>query len=209
MAVLEVEIRGSEKPAKLRSHGIVPMALIEHGEDTRLIQAPLSDVRKVLAHTSGVGMFELQIKGQKKKHTVVVKQIDQAIVGQKLLHLSVMAINKDEVLVMDVGIVAVGTPEAVKSHEAVLGHPTTSVKLKGKATDLPGHIEVDVSELQVPGTVTAGQVQLPEGIELASSPDAVIFSLQPLRAVKEETTEEAEAPTQPEVIGASDSETES
>lgn len=201
MAVLEVQERSHVKPAKLREQGIVPMALIVHGSETQLIQAPLSDLRRVLGDVSGVGMFDLQVKGDKKKHTVVIKQIDKAVVGKKLLHMSVMAINKDELLTMDVGVVAVGTPEAVKAQEGVLGNPTSTLKLKGKPGDLPGQLEVDVSELQLHGAITAGQLVLPEGVELVSSPDAAVFSLHPLRHVKEEAAEGEEAPAEPEVIG--------
>lgn len=208
MSVLEVQERSGGKAAKLREKGIVPMALIMHGSETKLIQAPLSDLRKVIQQSSGAGSFELKVKGDSKKHTVVIKQVDTAIVGKKLLHVSVMAINKDEVLVMDASIVGVGIPGPVKAQEGVLGNPTSSVKLKGKIADLPGQVEVDVSELQLHESITAGQLELPANVELASSPDAVLFSLHPLRHVREEG-EAAEAPTEPEVVGASESEADS
>jgi large subunit ribosomal protein L25 len=204
MVLLEVEERDAAlQPKNLRRDGLVPMALVEPGQETRLIQAPLKDVQRAISHSSGAGMFELQVKGESKKKTVIVKQLDQNVYKRQVLNVSVMVITRDQVLTSDIPVHAVGTPEPVTDHAGILVSPTSHVKVKGKAMDLPGQIEVDVSAMQIGDTISVEAVSLPEGVEIVSSHDAVLFSLQPMKVVEEEPepTEEEES-LEPELVGA-------
>jgi large subunit ribosomal protein L25 len=204
MVLLEVEERDAAlQPKNLRRDGLVPMALVEPGQETRLIQAPLKDVQRAISHSSGAGMFELQVKGEPKKKTVIVKQLDQNVYKRQVLNVSVMVITRDQVLTSDIPVHAVGTPEPVTDHAGILVSPTSHVKVKGKAMDLPGQIEVDVSAMQIGDTISVEAVSLPEGVEIVSSHDAVLFSLQPMKVVEEEPepTEEEES-LEPELVGA-------
>lgn len=202
MVLLQVEERdGATAPKNVRKAGLVPMALVEPGVATRLIQAPLGDVKQAIGHSSGVGMFELQVKGETKKRTVIVKQLDQDVVRRQLLNVTVMQITRDQVLTSDVPVTSTGTPQAIEDHVGVLLSPTSHVKVKGKAMDLPSHIEIDVSGMQIGDSITVEQATLPAGVEIASSHDAVLFSLQPLRQEMEEAPTGDEAMAEPERIG--------
>lgn len=203
MVVLEVEERDGAQAAKnVRKSGLVPMALVEPGEATKLMQAPLADVKRAIGHSSGVGMFELQVKGESKKRTVIVKQIDQDYIKRQLLNVTVMQITRDQVLTSDVPVTAVGTPQAIEDHVGVLINATSHVKVKGRAMDLPSHIEVDISGMQIGDSISVESITLAEGVEIASSHEAVLFSLQPLRQeIEEETTTDEEESLEPERIG--------
>jgi large subunit ribosomal protein L25 len=64
-------------------------------------------------------------------------------------------------------------------------------------SDIPSNIEVDVSHLEVGHHVNAGDIALPDGVKLLSSPDATLFSMQVLKAVSLEP-ELAEEPVEGE-----------
>jgi large subunit ribosomal protein L25 len=205
MVLLEVEERdASRRPKHLRKEGFVPMALVEPGTGTRLVQASESDIRRVISHSSGVGMFELQVKGEKEKRTVIVKQLDQDVLHRELLNVTVMQITREQVLTSDIPVHAVGTPEPIKENQGVLISPTSHIKVKGRAMDLPSHVDIDGSGMKIGDSINVEAVVLPEGVELASSHDAVLFSLQPLRQEIEETpavAEGEEGATEPERVG--------
>lgn len=208
MVQLEVEERdGAKAPKHIRRDGLLPIGLVEPGHGTRLVQAPLHDVTRVLSHSSGVGMFEMKVKGETKARTVVIKQLDRDIVKRQLLNLTVMQITRDQVLTSDVPVHAVGTPQAITDHVGVLVSPTSHVKVKGKAMDLPAHIEVDVSAMEIGDSISVGQIPLPAGVEIVSSADAALFSLQPLRQeIEEAPAGEEEASAEPELIRKGDEE---
>lgn len=196
MAHLELEDRSTSptlKADKLRATGMVPMALIEQDKNIRLVQAPISKVLQALSHASGVGMLDVKVKGESKNRTVVVKQVDYRQSDRTLLTVTIKQIAKDETISAEVAVIGVGVPEAVSDGHGVLGSPTNHVTVRGKANELPQHIDVDVSGLQLHESISASALALPAGVDLISSADATLFSLQPLRHTATETTGEATA----------------
>jgi large subunit ribosomal protein L25 len=94
-------------------------------------------------------------------------------------------VGEDDVLKLDVQIVPMGTPEPVALGEAMLTQPTTTVKLRGKVADMPEQLEVDVSQLKIGESIHAGELPLPPGVDLISSPESTLFTVQVIRAVTE------------------------
>ncbi len=80
-------------------------------------------------------------------------------------------------------------------------HPTDHVKVKGKVSDIPDTIEVDISGLAMHESITAAHITLPEGVELISNHDTQLFSVtmpakvEDMEAGEAEGTESVEVPT--------------
>lgn len=202
MSVLNVKERAVEaKPKALRHAGMVPMALVRKGGQTVLIQAAVNDLKRALAKARGAGMIDVLVEGTKTPVSAIVKSIDRDTISRSLTHVSMLQVNKDDTIRVDVPIVAVGMPEIVNEGEAVLMHPTDHVKVKGKVSDIPDTIEVDISGLGMHESITAGQVTLPEGVELVSNHDTQLFSVtMPAKIeVEEAAPEEAESVEVPTV----------
>lgn len=194
MTRLTVQNRDATKPKQLRRAGIVPIGLMERGKPTRLVQATFAEVRNALTHTTGARMLELEVEGEAKKWTVMVRQIDHEPVTGRILTVTLVEVSKTEAMVADIPVTHTGTPQPVVDGVAMLNHPTSHVKVKGKAMDLPASVDVDVSGMQVGDHINAGDVALPKGVELMSSPDATLFSVQVTRAhIDEAAPEGAEA----------------
>jgi large subunit ribosomal protein L25 len=197
MSVLQVERRTSGKPAQLRRQGILPMALVERNHTTTLIQAKETDLRKAMATADGLGRLDLEISGEKKARKVMVKHVDKDFIDQQILCVTLVEVSMDDVVKIDLPIAAINVPEDFEGHGLSLMHPTDHIKVRGKMSAMPDRLEVDLSHLEVGHHINAGDVQLPEGVELISSPDATIFSLQVLKAASLEpeaaTEEEAAA----------------
>lgn len=200
MSVLNVTPRDGTKPHTLRKAGKVPMALIERGKDHLMIQADAEELRHALAHASGTGMFDLVVDGEKKPRNVIVKQVDHDAIKRAILNVTVMQIKMDDLITVDLPVVSVGTPPAVEDHTAILNHPTTHITVRAKVADLPDHIEVDVSAMEVNTSMMAGELKLAEGLELMSSPEATLFSCTPPPVVVLETPTEGEE-GEPELLG--------
>jgi large subunit ribosomal protein L25 len=181
MSVLHVERRTAGKPAQLRRRGLLPMALVGRDRTTTLIQATEHDLRKAMATADGLGRLDLEIEGEKKPRKVMVKQVDKDFVHQQILCVTLVEVSGDDVVKLDILIVGINMPEDFEGHGLSLMHPTDHVKVRGKMSAMPERIEVDLSHLEVGHHINAGDLQLPEGIELLSSPDSTIFSLQHLK----------------------------
>lgn len=197
MSVLTAQERRAEDKAKaLRREGLVPMALQEKGGGSRLLQAPEREVQKAIAHATGAGMLDLALEGQSKNQSVVLKKVDRDILTRHITHVTFMEVSQSDKIKVDIPIVAIGTPEPVSDGIGVLMHPVDHVSVRAKVSDIPDHLEVDISGLQIHGTITAGEIDLGKKLELMSSPDAVLFVVSVAQEEVPETEEVAGAETE-------------
>ena len=202
MSLLRVNPR-QQGPAsllkQLRKQGLVPLALIDSDHNVLLLQASARDTRIALATTGGVGRLNIQVEGEKKERQVVVKAVDQDLMKHELLSVTLSEVRAEDKIKVDLEVFPVGVPGAVADGAATLTQPTSHVKVRGKIADLPEKIEVDVSHMELQHAYTAGELVLPEGVELLSSSDATLFSVQLNRAahdaVEEVIGQEAATPT--------------
>ncbi|HTQ11410.1 MAG TPA: hypothetical protein VMI31_15200 [Fimbriimonadaceae bacterium] len=193
MSVLQVEARGSAKPAQLRRKGILPMALVQRDHSTKLIQAPEAELRKAIAHADGLGRLDIEIAGEKKPRKVMVKYIEKNFIKQEVLCATLVEVSGDDIVKLDIPVHPINVPENFEGAGLSLMHPTDHLKVRGKMSLMPERIDVDLSHLEIGHHINASDVQLPEGIELLSSPDATLFSLQILKAA----SLEPEIPAEP------------
>jgi len=194
MSVLNVKERAAQiKPKSLRKSGMVPMALVRKGGDIVLIQAKVNDLKRALAHAHGAGMIDVMVEGSKQTVSAIVKSVDRDTLSRSLTHVSMLQVNRDDTIRVDVPVVSSGTPAAVEAGEAVLIHATSHIKVKGKVSDIPDDIVVDISGLGVHESITAAQVVLPDGVELVSTPETQLFSVT--LPAKVETLDEAASET--------------
>src|SRR5688572_16405406 len=166
MSVLQVERRTAGKPAQLRRKGVLPMALIGRDNSTTLIQASEIALRKAMAAADGLGRMDLEIEGEKKPRKVMLRSIEKNFIDQQILCATLVEVSADDVVKIDLAIVAINVPEDFEGHGLSLTHPTDHIKVRGKMSSMPERIEVDLSGLEVGHHINAGDVQLPEGIEL-------------------------------------------
>lgn len=197
MAVLKASVReanGKSALARLRRGGVLPMAIIEKGKGTLMIQAAEREVRDVLRHSGSLKQFQIKLEGESRPRNVILKQIDKDYMRNRLLHIAVMQVADTDVVTVDVPIHYVGTPVAVAHHEATLLHPTDHIKVKGKLSDIPQQIELDVSGLELGQSLSVSDLAIPGGLEVLTSLDATVASVKPLRVTleAEEAVEEAE-----------------
>jgi large subunit ribosomal protein L25 len=186
MAALQAELRDPKKtkPTHLRRAGMIPLALTRRDHTTISLQAPIDELKSAMKHADGHGRFELKLSGG-DTIKVILKQQAFDWLHHKPLSATLQEVGEDDVLKLDVPITSVGVPEAVKNGEATLTQPTSHVKLRGKVADMPEQIEIDVSHLGIGDSISAHEVELPEGVDLLSSGDSTLFVCQVIRAITE------------------------
>jgi large subunit ribosomal protein L25 len=148
-------------------------------------------------------MIDVSIDGDKTPVSVVVKSIDRDLMSRTLTHVTMQEVSRDDKIRVDIPIVAIGMPQAVTDGEAVLMHPTEHIKVRAKVSDVPDNIEVDISGLGVHESITAGQLTLPDGVELMSSPDSQLFTVTIAKEPELEAPEAEGSATEVPTVGES------
>ena len=120
-------------------------------------------------------------------------------VTDTVLHVDLGRIRLDKKLQVKVPVHTVGEADGVKTQGGLLEIVHREVSIECLPKDIPANIEVDIEHLLIGENLRAGQLPLPDGVDLLSRPETVICHVVELKAVVEETEEgEEETAEEPE-----------
>jgi len=196
------EGRGKNDARRARRSGQVPVT-IYGGEGAAVAAlAPLSELAAILRSDSGRNtIFTLDIDGVGAAEVMFIdRQIDP--VRSRLVHADFKRLVKGEKIEATVPLRLVGEPIGVREHAGVLEQIVREVEIRCEPREIPEHIDVDVSNLDVHDVLHVSDIPLTAGVEILEEADAVIATIGMVREeVVEAPPVEGEAPAEPEVIG--------
>ncbi|MEN1681560.1 MAG: 50S ribosomal protein L25 [Planctomycetota bacterium] len=197
--VLEVEERpevGTRPSRKLREDGRLPAVLYGHEEDPVSLVVRADQLRKVLKHGGKVVELKGAASGQ-----ALLQDTQWDTFGRHLLHLDLLRVAAGETLTVEIAVELKG--EAIGAREGgVVEQTLRTVQIEAPPSAIPEHIYLDITELALHGSMTAGDVTgLPEGAKLVTDASEVLVHCVP--AAKEvEETDAAPTGAEPEIVGA-------
>lgn len=181
---------------KLREQGKIP-AVLKRGDGT---SSPIMIEEKdlmALLKNSDQSIFQMALDDQKPV-PAMVGEIQREPVNRAILHVDFRQINMQEPIRAEVRVELVGQPKG-HSNDYLIQTPRVDVEIRCMPDKLPSVIEADISHLEIGNSLTAGELQLPEGVELLTEPNesvVVVLAVQKgseAEAEAEEQTAEAEA----------------
>lgn len=193
---------GSRYAQRERAVGRLPGVIYGHGIDPIAVSLETKEALKFLHQ--GEKVFTVDIPGEKAGQTVIVKDLQFDYLGTNVVHIDLARVDLDEQITANVPIVLVGEAIGLKKAGAILTHPNVSLTVRCTVRTLPDHINVDVANLDMNQAIHVRDIVLPEGIELAEDPDAIVATITAAKeeVVAAEATAADGAPAQPEVITA-------
>jgi large subunit ribosomal protein L25 len=185
---------GKGAARKLRTAGRIPAVIYGHGTDPVHISLPAHETGLIIRRANAV--FDLALPTGPLM--ALVKDVQRDPVRQIIEHLDLIIVRTGEQVEVDVPIVLEGesAPGTVANFEL------QTLLLKVLATAIPQQVVVNI-EGAVEGThITAADVQLPEGAELAADPELLIINVtQPTTGESlEDATAGADAPATGDVV---------
>lgn len=201
-AGLKVKLReGTKKGAarKLRSEGLLPGILYGNKSESTKIAVPARDLSNLIAHGGLHSIIGLSIEdGDKKKSSAIIKEVQKDPVRGDLLHVDFLKINLNQEMDSSLPINIIGDSAGVHAG-GVVQHGAREITVRAIAKDMPDHIDVDITALEIGDALRVGDVVVPEGMTILSNPEDVICSVvMPAKAAEEIPVTEAE---EPELVG--------
>ena len=136
----------------------------------------------------------------KNKEKTIIKELQYDHLGKNIIHVDLMRVDISETVKVTVPIELKGT--AAGTHEGgIIEEHIDRLEIECLVTDIPETIVVSVKDVHVGGTLHAGEIGLPDGISLVSSPDTLLVTCHMVAAAKTTEQIEEEMPVAPEVIG--------
>lgn len=191
--ILEGEARsrtGTRHSQRLRAAGRMPAVIYGHKQDP--ISIHLDNKVAVRKIHEGDRLFRVQLDGKGEPELVLLRDLQFDHLGTNIVHADFSRVDIDERVDVRVQIELVGDAVGLKSAGAILVHPLAALELECSVFNLPESIEVPIDDLEVDGTITAGEVKLPkETMKLRTDPDAIVAQI----IVQKEEEDSAEAAT--------------
>ena len=197
---------GKNEARRLRRSGRVP-AVLYGGDSTGGVPLAVDpdEVHRILHSESGVNtLIALSVDGGDSSQ-VMVREFQLDPLSNTLLHVDFYRPALDKVITVTVPVLLAGEPAGVKQQGGLLDFVQRDVQVECLPTEIPEHIQIDVSELLIGQGVRLRD--LLEGVSWTpvSEPETLLVHVIAPKVEEAPETEEAAAEAveegaQPEVV---------
>ena len=160
---------GKGASRRLRREHKVPAVIYGHGTEPVPIALPGHET--LLALRTANALLSITIDGGESQ-LVLPKQVQRDPIKGFLEHVDLLIVKRGEKVVVEVPLVLVGEVE-----EGILNQDLQTIALLAEATDIPAHVELDVTGFGIGHQVTAADLTLPEGSSIAGDPEELVLSV--------------------------------
>ena len=186
--------------AKLRRAGITPANIYGHKIESTAVQVDTVAVVHLLRGSTRNAIINVNVEGEAKARTAVVREVKRDAVTDRLLHIDFFQISMTEKMRADVPVVLTGTSEAVATFGGILLQMVESVGVEALPGDIPTQFVVDVSKLtELDQSLHVRDLDVDAGkVTIVSDPDVVLARVAAPRVAGTEEGAPAEGEAAPE-----------
>jgi len=201
-ATLNVEKRdkaGKGIARTLRRQGLIP-AIIYRGGDSLPIAISKKAMAEFIDTTAGEHtVVNLKFADGDTKLAILKEYQTDPIMGD-ILHTDFFEISLTEKVNVNVRIMTPGEPIGVKRDGGILQHVLREIEIKCLPDKIPGHLEVDISKLEIGQSIHVRDIKVEEGIDILTPLEEVIVNVVAPAVDKEEVPAEGVVAAAPEMV---------
>src|SRR5438270_6714426 len=184
---------------RVRVAGQIPAVVYGAGQDAVAVTVDPKIITKILHSESGHNtIFDLNIEGGAGTKAMIVDWQNEPIKG-KLLHIDLKRIAMDKLMRVSVPVQLVGIPVGVKTQGGILEHVLREVEIECLPADIPGHLDVDVSNMELHGLIHVSDLPHSGSIKFLGDENATVAHVTIIKEEAAPVDEAAVAPGEPEV----------
>jgi large subunit ribosomal protein L25 len=184
-------VSGSAASRRLRAEGQVPAVLYGHGMDSLSVSVDRRELRHALTGPAGVNaLINLSVDGV--THPTIVKSLQRDPIKRNVGHVDFIVVRLDEVIEISVAFHLEGEAKAVLAEGGLVDPAVDTITVRTTPQNVPGAFVYDITDLQIGDVVRAGELTMPEGVELVDDPEMAIVTALAARAEEIPEPEEGE-----------------
>ncbi len=189
-------IGSSKAAARIRRSGSIPAVVYGDGKPVAHVSVPTEPFVAALRKHHRVFQIDLGDGAT----LAFLKAVQHDSLGDEILHVDFLRIDQTERLEVSVPLVFSGHPKGL-SNDGEFVHPLSELEVRCLPMNIPESIRVVVEHLDLDMSILARDIVLPEGVELATDPEAIVCTVtaKALEVEPEAAVGEA-GPAEPEMI---------
>ena len=200
LVVEKRETTGTLRIRRMRNEGKIPAVLYGHGQECIMLAIDSRAVSKMVDH----GHYIVSLSGA-VSDTAMIKDVQWDAFGSNILHIDLARVDASEAIEVSLPLHVKGEAPGANMGGMVsqLAH---ELKISCPATALPDFLEANIDDLQLDGSITASDIELPPGASLVGNPAETLISCSEPRGASssDEAAEGDGEAAEPEVIGKSE-----
>ncbi len=181
-----------KKVKQLRGAGITPANIYGHRVESVAVQVATEELRHVLRTAGRNEIVYLRLDGEEPRPTLI-RQVQRNPVTDAILHVDFYQISLLEKVRLEVPVHLVGRAPAVDTFGGILLHSLDNITVEGLPTEIPSHIEVDVSGLaEIDQSIHVSDLPVPANLTVLTDLELVVAKVAPpaVELVEEEVVAE-------------------
>jgi len=187
------------KVRQLRQQGLVPVVVYGNNQAPVNLQVSARNLETALHRGGFSQLVQINVQGG-GVHNVLVREIQRHPVSHAYTHVDLYAVNMSEKQHTSVPVVGIGKPDVMVTGLMVLQEMDV-VEIEVLPSDIPAHIEVDLSPLDLDRPITLADLPKISGVTYLGEENEHVFVLmQPRVQEAEETPTATESQSEPEVV---------
>jgi large subunit ribosomal protein L25 len=164
---------------RTRRAGKLPAVLYGHGTDPRHLSLPTREFEHALRTDGANVLLDLQLA--EGSELALPKSIQRDPVRGAIEHVDLILVRRGERITVEVVLQVVGDVVA----GGLLDQSFNTLSVSAEATNIPSGLEVSIDGLEIGQAIRAGEITLPEGVEIAGEPDQVVVHIVPAPTAEE------------------------
>ncbi|MGA9673397.1 MAG: 50S ribosomal protein L25 [Terracidiphilus sp.] len=166
---------------RVRVAGKIPAVLYGSGLDPIAVEVDPKQISRILFSESGHNtIFDVEIAGNPAAKAMIVDWQREPIKDQ-LIHIDLKRIAMDKAIRVSVRVKLLGVPLGVKATGGILDQVLREVEIECLPGDIPSHIDVDVSNLELWGSLRVKDLPHTGSIKFLNAEDATVAHVISIR----------------------------
>lgn len=192
---------GKGAARSLRRDGRLPAIIYGHAREPLALSVPEHEFVRLLERVAAENtVIELDIDGAMSR--TLIREIQRHPVRRNVLHVDFQELVAGERVIVNIPIVLQGIPEGVRNSGGILSQIMQELECRVDPLNMPGKIEVDVTNVTIGHSVHVSDLSIPEGVEVLDDPESTVAVVAAPKVEEEAPAPGAapEAAAEPELI---------
>jgi len=192
--------KGKGAARSLRRDGRLPAIIYGHAREPLSLSVPAREFERLLEKIAAENtVIELSIDGSMSR--TLIREIQRHPVKRNVLHVDFQELVAGERMVVRIPIVLTGTAEGVRNSGGILSQIMQELECRVDPLNMPGKIEVDVTNVSIGHSIHVSEMTIPEGVEVLDEPESTVCIVAAPKVEEEAPVAEApDAAAEPELI---------
>jgi large subunit ribosomal protein L25 len=186
----------------LRREGRIPAVIYGRGRDPEALSVDTTSLTRLLTQiAASTTLVEVSVEGRTPVKALIREIQRNPIRPADIIHVDLYEVHANEKITVDVPVKLIGIPDGVRNFGGVLDQVMHSMSIRVFPADIPQHIDVDVTALNIGNSIHVRDLTF-EKMEVLNDGGQTIATVVAPRAeeVAAPVADAAAAPVEPELI---------